>query len=172
MALSHPPITVVDENDNVVGEATMAEMLEKELIHRLARVMVEDPQGNILLQKRVADSWVYPGCWDVSAGGHVDSGESYYNAAARELAEEIGLNKVELERLGRYYHEATLEIGTFKRFIEVYRTKVPRDTVFNVQPDEVELVRWFSLTEAKKLVAEHPEQFTDGVPDAFERYYS
>jgi 8-oxo-dGTP pyrophosphatase MutT (NUDIX family) len=44
----------------------------------------------------------YPGLWDISAGGHNDSGETPLESAVREMKEEIGLevNPGQLEYIG------------------------------------------------------------------------
>ncbi|ACS85571.1 NUDIX hydrolase [Musicola paradisiaca Ech703] len=56
-----------------------------------ALVIVRDLNGNVLMQLRDADKdIVYPGYWSLFGGG-LEPGESPAQAAARELAEEIGL---------------------------------------------------------------------------------
>lgn len=35
---------------------------------------------------------MWPGMWDLSSGGHVDSGEQAFQAIQRELHEELGLD--------------------------------------------------------------------------------
>jgi isopentenyldiphosphate isomerase len=59
--------------------------------HLAAFVWVFDSAGRILLQRRSMNKDAWPGRWDASAAGHVAAGESAVEAAARELAEEIGL---------------------------------------------------------------------------------
>jgi isopentenyldiphosphate isomerase len=133
--------------------------------------MVEDPSGRILLQKRTADQPVYPNAWDNSAAGHVDAGESYETAAARELAEEIGLKDFKLHLVGSYRTDRKLGSFRLNRFNRVYRVIVAPDTTFTLQEEEVAAVKWFSATEVKRIIKEHPEQVTDGVLDVFERFY-
>ncbi len=167
----YPLAIVVDENDEPIGGAKVEEIAQKGLIHRIIRVMVEDGAGNVLLQKRVDNSWVYPGCWDTSAGGHVDVGESYLVAAKRELAEEIGLSGVKLQEVGRFRHKAEFNNRRFDRFVGVYKTSVPKNTEFKLQESEVSAVKWFSLAEARQLAEQHPDQVTDGIPEILKRYY-
>ncbi len=57
----------------------------------------------MLLQKRSAHVRSGAGKWDDSVAGHVDEGETYLEAATRELAEEIGVVNTDLEEVGYYY---------------------------------------------------------------------
>ena len=85
-------LDVVDDSDCVIGKATRKEVYEKKLTHRIVHVLVINPiNSKIYIQKR-ADSVSYlPGHYSTSAGGHVLSGESYDQAVARELNEELGI---------------------------------------------------------------------------------
>ncbi|MGB4759347.1 MAG: NUDIX domain-containing protein [Candidatus Saccharimonadales bacterium] len=168
-------IQVVDEYDNPIGTATIAEAQEKSLYHRIARVVLEDENGNILLQKRTMQKGTYPGCWDNSAAGHVDAGESYEVAAARELKEELGI-EVALTERGKYaknfvYKEAGKPDKALNRFHAVYSATIPHDTKFTLQAEEVDEVKWFTVDEIKGMLKNSPEIITQGVGDVMERYY-
>ena len=165
-------IQIVDEHDNPVGAGEMYPSHEKGLIHRVVRIMVEDGDGNILLQKRSARMKRWPNCWDNSAAGHVDVGETYEVAAMRELQEEIGIKRSELEELGVYYTDRPIgNIPHLRRFNRVYKTIATADEA-KIDEDEVTEVRWFTLEEVKQLIKEHPDMVTDGLTDVIDRYYS
>jgi isopentenyl-diphosphate delta-isomerase type 1 len=162
-------ILVVDEQDNPIGNETMEKVREQGLIHRIARIMVEDPSGRLLLQKRTA-KLLWPNCWDNSAAGHVDANEDYLTAAKRELFEEIGIKASELEELGIYFTDTTQGTNTLKRFNAVYRL-VTDSAPTDVQNDEVAEVKWFTRNEIRDLIQKHPDQVTDGLIDVMQRYY-
>ncbi len=83
---------VIDEHDRVIGTATRAQVhADPSLIHRSIAVLVFRKDGKVFMQRRSATKDRYPGYWVASATGHVDSGETYDQAAVRELREELGL---------------------------------------------------------------------------------
>ena len=55
------------------------------------RLCLFSPRGELLIQRRQLRKERYPGCWDVSAGGFVRSGEEPAQAVLREAREELGL---------------------------------------------------------------------------------
>lgn len=132
--------------------------------------MLKNSKGQILLQKRASAKKSYPNCWDNSAAGYVDAGESYMEAAKRELYEELGIINLDLEELGYYFAESCDGNYKFKRFNKVY--KVYSDgTPTKIQKSELSNVRWFSITEAKKLITQNPDKVSDGLAQVIKRYY-
>lgn len=165
-------IVVVDENDKPVGSAPKEEAQRKGLIHRVSQVIVEDPAGRILLQKRGLRTEVHPGGWDISVGGHVDENEGYLEAAKREMAEEIGLKSVKLSEVGTYYQEDLYEWRKLNRFYRAYKTVVPTDTTFKLDADEVDKVHWFTVGDVIKLTSQKNEDCTEGLIAVIKRFYS
>src|SRR6476661_7514198 len=85
---------VVNEHDEVIGQERRSEVHRLGLQHRAVHVLVFNARGDVFLQKRSMKKDTFPGAWDSSASGHLDTGETYDACALRELREEIGL-KVE-----------------------------------------------------------------------------
>jgi 16S rRNA (adenine1518-N6/adenine1519-N6)-dimethyltransferase len=84
-------LIVVDKHNKIIGSASRAQCHKEGLIHRSVAVAVHNRKGEILLQKRAATKDLYPGKITLSATGHVEAGESYTEAANRELQEELGM---------------------------------------------------------------------------------
>ena len=145
---------VVNERDEVVGQAPRSEVHAKKLLHRAVHVLVFNALGQLFLQKRSMTKDTAKGKWDSSSSGHVDSGEDYDACAVREVWEEIGL-KLERtpERILRI--EACAETGT--EFVWVYRCE--SEGPFTLHPEEIERGDWFAPEEITSWVAERPHEF-------------
>jgi len=152
-------ITFVDENDEIIGYGNRSEAIEKGLAHRITRVFVFNMNGELLIQKRSLKVKL-PGKWDQSAAGHVDEGEDYLTAAAREAREEIGLNNAELTEFGKFYTEEVDDGILKKRFNMLYITHF--DGELMQDNDEVSEIKWISLKELEKWMAATPDDFTQG----------
>lgn len=84
-------LSVVDENDNVIGQATRKEIHEKGLLHREIHVWFITPNGEIIFQHRAKDKDTFPDLLDATVGGHVEVGDSYEKTAFKEMEEETGV---------------------------------------------------------------------------------
>lgn len=59
--------------------------------HRTVHIYVMNDKGEHLVHLRSPQKDGSPNCWDLRFGGHLASGQTYEEAAVRELEEEIGL---------------------------------------------------------------------------------
>jgi 8-oxo-dGTP pyrophosphatase MutT (NUDIX family) len=105
MATAEEIVAIVDAHNNVVGAAPRHEMRTKRLSHRSTYILVFNSPGKLYVQKRTLTKDVFPGFYDVAAGGVVLAGETYEQGAERELEEEMGIRGVPLARLFDFYFE-------------------------------------------------------------------
>ena len=98
-------VQIVDRDNREIGAVSRKVMREQRLIHRACYILVFNPAGELFIQKRTLTKDIYPGYWDVAAGGVVLAGESYEESAKRELTEELGINGVPLMPLFDQYYE-------------------------------------------------------------------
>ena len=100
-------VQIVDEHNRELGELPRRLMRDQRLIHRASYILVFNAAGELFIQKRTTTKDVYPGYWDVAAGGVVQAGETYEQSAERELAEELGVGSgsVKLNFLFDQYYE-------------------------------------------------------------------
>lgn len=84
-------VDIVDAHDRVVRTVGRQQMRAERLRHRAVFVAVMHPDGRLLVHQRSELKDLWPGRWDLAVGGVVSSGETYDDAARREVAEEIGI---------------------------------------------------------------------------------
>lgn len=85
---------------------TRAKMRAEKLIHRASYILVFNADGELFIQKRTATKDIYPGYYDIAAGGVVLAGESYEESARRELFEELGVKSPLTEHFDNYYKDS------------------------------------------------------------------
>jgi len=147
---------IVDECDNVIGCAARSEIHRLGLKHRAVHILVFNSKGEVFLQKRSMKKDRCPGLWDSSASGHLDKGESYDDAAMRELKEELGVTgKIELKK--RFKLEASEE--TDNEFVWIYTGDYNGE--FNLNKDEISEGQWFYPDQIEEHLISNPKQFSD-----------
>ncbi len=169
--MSDALIQIVDENDRPVGVATPQDAWDKGFRHRIARVMAFDKNGDVLLQKRQDDKFLYPDCWDPTAAGHVDEGEDYEASAVRELEEEMGISDAQLKEVAYYRTEVMYKTKQLYRFVKLYKTVVPRNIKVKIQKQEVSEAKWFSRQELDDLIKDHPDKISDGLQESYKKLF-
>ena len=144
---------IVDENDQVTGQASRKHIHGNKLLHRPVHILVFNSRKELFLQKRALCKDENPGLWDTSAAGHVDAGETYEACAHRELLEELNL-KANLA--------ASVKISacqeTYGEHVQVY-TCVTDDTV-KINSDEISEGDFLSLALIQKEISTNPTAFT------------
>ncbi len=145
---------VVDEHDHVVETRHRDQVHARDLRHRAVHILIFNETGDLLLQKRSPWKDRNPGLWDSSTAGHVDAGESYEQAAHRELREEIGIHVAALTPLFK------LGCGpeTGNEFLQIYRAT--HEGPFTPCPKELEGAAFFSPTHVAAWLARSPADFS------------
>ncbi|PZW41233.1 NUDIX hydrolase [Pseudomonas sp. URMO17WK12:I2] len=98
-------IAWVDEHDDLLGALPRAELRSRRLIGRGTFILLFNAAGELCVHRRTLSKAVYPGYWDIAAGGMVAAGEAYAQSAERELAEELGIRDAVLRDHGRFFFD-------------------------------------------------------------------
>jgi 8-oxo-dGTP pyrophosphatase MutT (NUDIX family) len=95
-------------------------------------------------------------------GGHVDEGETYFDAAKREMLEELGLDheKYALTEVTEPY----LNNGFFSA---MYKVIVPDDLEIDFDPEEVAEILWLTPEEVDRLIVEKALECTSSLSDSW-----
>lgn len=106
-----------------------------------------DGDVELLWQRRSDKIDRFPGDYDISAGGHINLGETVVEAAVREMREEIGA-EIKAEDL-RF---VTMRPFNKNRFAWVYAVDFTgRSEDFRFNDEEVSEVRWVTFSETEKF---------------------
>ncbi len=93
----------VAADDTVEGSVERDRAHADAVLHRSGIVFLRRSDGGILLQHRSPSKRIFPDRYDCSAAFHVTFGESYEEAAVRELREEAGVS-ASVHWLGKFTH--------------------------------------------------------------------
>lgn len=85
-------LDLVNGRDEVVGRVSREEAWQKRLPVRGVNAFLVNSCGELWIPRRTPHKRMFPGCLDMSVGGHVDSGEDYLTAFKRETREELNLD--------------------------------------------------------------------------------
>ena len=158
-------LDVLNERGEFTGEvATREECHKKGLWHRAVYAFIIDSDGNVLLQKRSKEKKLWPDLWDVTTGGHVNSGEFGRQALIRETKEELGIDIEDNEIKYLLGSSSVNEKGDIinKHFNECYIiTKNIDISKIKLQKEEVSEIKYFSKEEILKRIANNYEGLTD-----------
>jgi isopentenyldiphosphate isomerase len=141
-------VDVVDADDHVIATVTRRQMRAERLLHRSVGVAVMSDDGRLLVHRRSTAKDVWPGRWDVAVGGVVVAGETYEQAAVRELGEEVGIGGVVPRPIGGGTFVDD-DVATIARCYVVIH-----DGPFSFDDGEVVEVRWVDRAALVALRAE------------------
>ena len=82
---------IVNNENNIIGQATRKEAHTKGLIHRSVMFFIFNRKGELFLNKRSTKKEFDPGTYSIVLGGHVTKGDSYEETVIREAKEEAGI---------------------------------------------------------------------------------
>jgi isopentenyldiphosphate isomerase len=136
-------LDLVDENDIVIGRKLRSEIYAEGFLNfRAAHAFLINSKGQLWIPRRTAHKVLLPLALDFSAAGHVESGETYDDAFAREVFEELAIDvsKVEHRLLGKLTPKDGVKI-----FQQVYEIK--SDTTPNYNPDDFIESSWVTPQE-------------------------
>ena len=138
-------VEIVDQDNTPLGAVTRAIMRQQNLIHRASYVLVFNRKGELFIQKRTLTKDIYPGYWDLAAGGVVLAGETYMESALRELQEELGVTGIQLRHLfDQFYEDAHNRVWG-----RVY--SCASEGPFSLQAEEVAYGRFIALPQIQSL---------------------
>lgn len=162
-------VILVDNHDNIIGEIDRETAHKQGLLHRVSVTYLINDKEEILVNERAKDSHL-----DHSSAGHVEIGESYLEAAKRELEEELGLVNVKLQDIGSTQAQNTgiSFKGTTFNIRHMFRVYVCKANPVKLDKDEVKNVFWANPKEVWKDMQINPEKYTNGFKSTLKLFLS
>lgn len=152
-------VVLVNPNDEVLGLMEKQQAHINGLLHRAFSVFLFNEKGEMLLQKRAAGKYHSPLRWTNAVCSHPRAGESYLEGAKRRLKEELGID-ADISQKFQFIYKADVGNGLWEHELDHVFTGI-YCADFNLNKAEVEEVRYISLENLDKEIAETPEHFTE-----------
>lgn len=116
--------------------------------HLVVHIWLQNSRGELLIQKRQENLAWKPGIW-ATTGGSAIIGEDPYEAALRELSEELGVRNVENSM------EFMLEMKRHDSLCSIWLVPcdIPAEAL-TLQKEEVADAKWVSRDEIRRMIAE------------------
>jgi isopentenyl-diphosphate delta-isomerase type 1 len=159
-------LDVVDEKDEVIATASRKECHEQKLRHRGVQVFIINEEGDFFIQKRSDKKDIFPGLYEGGITGHVMSGETYPQAAVRELKEELGVDVKESD---------LREVFKFKMLFEnehelVTAYVLDYDSTIKIDQNEVVSGEFLPIDDVKQRIKDDEKEFTPAFLIGFDKY--
>ncbi len=155
---------ILNERGEYINKSETREKCHKEGIwHRAVAVFIINKNNQVLLQKRSKSKKMWPDMWDITAGGHVLAGELGFQAAIREVKEELGINveKKDITIIGESISENIKGDIIDRHFNEYYMiNKNIDEKKIKLQEDEVSEVKWIDKDEIIKKIKNNYDGIT------------
>jgi isopentenyl-diphosphate delta-isomerase len=152
-------LIVVNEANEVVGHRTKADVhAGRGILHRAFSVFLFDDRGEVLLQRRSGEKPLWPLFWSNACCSHPRRGETEAEAAARRMAEELGV-EVELEYVYTFtYHASYEDVGSEHEVCSVFLARTSASVVAN--ESEIAELRWITPHDLDEALRQDPDTYT------------
>ena len=98
-------LDLVNEDDEVIDTLSRDDIYSNNLqFVRAVNVFIKNDKGEVWIPIRAAHKQIAPNGYDVGVGGHVEHGESYLDAFAKEVREEVGwdIKTLKYREIGKF----------------------------------------------------------------------
>lgn len=153
-----------NENEIKVGiDLIRGEKIAEGLLHAIVVIVVRHEDGTYLVVQRDWNKAQFPGLWEAGASGCVLKGESFLEAAKRELVEETGIICKSLELI---YSSADVEVNAFYKMY-LCNCNIHKNNIV-LQKGETINYKWISSNELIEFI--DSKYFINPSPKEFVKY--
>ncbi|PWJ02365.1 NTP pyrophosphohydrolase [Streptomyces sp. NWU49] len=163
MAVMDEWVERVDEHDRVQELVTRDEAVRNGWLHRVASCVCRDERGRFLVHRRSEHVSRFPGRFEAMIGGAVEPGETYGQAAVRELGEELGV-QVPVHFLHTFLNRS----GISPHWLGLHEAEVP--AIINPATREIDWYGWLTEPELRQALGRW--HFTPDSQVTLDRYFA
>ena len=152
-------VTLVDAENNAIGSCGKIAAHRSGKLHRAFSILISNPDGELLLQRRAAHKYHFAERWSNSCCGHPRPGEQTLAAAGRRLREELGFSVPLEESAELQYRAVDPGSGLIEHeHLHIFQGRYAGEPCPN--PDEVGAYRWMHPNRVRRGLARFPGMFT------------
>ena len=153
-------LVLVDGGDNSIGAGEKVDChLPRGKLHRAFTALVFDSDGRLILARRSRTKMLWPGVWDGTFASHPRRGETFVEAAARRMPQEMGA-ACGLDYLFKFeYHVPYGDVGSENEVCGTVIGRVESSEIFRPAKDEV-----------SEVAGVTPEELLAGMRDGPQAY--
>jgi isopentenyl-diphosphate delta-isomerase len=129
------------------------------MLHRAFSILIANPDGEMLLQRRAAHKYHFAGRWSNTCCGHPRPGEQTLAAANRRLEEEFGFS-TSLEEVAELRYRAVDPNSSLieHEHLHIFQGRYAGEPCPN--PEEIGAYSWMRPNGVRRSLARFPDRFT------------
>lgn len=165
-------LVLVNENDEDIGSMPKRDChLGDGILHRAFSIFIFNQSGDVLLQKRSDQKFLWPGYWSNACCSHPRTGESPTDAAHRRLEQELGI-ETDLTFLYKFVYRSRFEdIGSEHELCWVW-SGITESHEIDANANEIAEWRFVTRDDLQSELAAHPDRFTPWMKMEWDRITS
>ncbi len=153
-------LILVNEQDEILGYDTKAACHHGQgRLHRAFSILLFNQRRELLLQQRSAEKLLWPLYWSNSVCSHPRKGESYDDAAARRLIEELGVSAPLRQVFSFEYHAEFGQIGAEHEHCVVFVGQMS-DQPIHPNPAEIADWKFIGVDAVEQELTRNQERYT------------
>lgn len=153
-------VVLTNEKGETKGTAPKLEAHQKGLLHLAFSVFIFNNHGKMLMQQRAAQKYHFANLWSNACCSHQHLYETALNAAQRRLMQELNIQTPLFEAFTFLYKAEDKITNLTEHELDTVLIGIYNQPDINFNPQEVQAIKWLSLTELYMHLEANPDQYT------------
>ncbi|MFH1254399.1 MAG: isopentenyl-diphosphate Delta-isomerase [bacterium] len=167
--LMQTKLILVNEQDQIVGEAEKFEVHKNGLLHRAFSIVIFNSKKEMLLQKRAPQKYHSGGLWTNACCSHPRINENLETAIHKRLYEEMGFD-CPLDKKSEFIYKVWIDKQQFFEYEYDHIFVGKYDGEIKPNQEEVCEFKWVDMQKLKADVQKHPYEYTYWFREIIEKF--